>query len=171
MPVLARDIMTPSVKAVPQNWTMQQLAGFLTENEITGSPVCDDDQNIIGIVTLKDIAEFRWNQVNSETEQELSPEERNEARRLKQLMFDGLSRMPVEVRDIMTPSVMSVEEDTSVRTIADIMMAEHLHRIFVTKSESITGIVTTYDMLKLVADPELTRRCLDDDGQDGQSAV
>jgi len=86
-------------------------------------------------------------------------------------MFDGLSRVPVEVRDIMTPSVMSVEEETSVRTIADTMMAEHLHRIFITRNESITGIVTTYDMLKLVADPELTRRCLDDDGQDGKSTV
>lgn len=171
MTVAARDIMTPNVKAVPQNWTMQQLAGFLTDNEITGSPVCDEDDRIIGIVTLKDIAEFRWNQVNSETEKELSAEERDEARRLKQLMFDGLSRMPVEVRDIMTPSVMSVEEDTSVQAIADIMMAEHLHRIFVTKDEAITGIVTTYDMLKLVADPDLTRRCLDDDGQDGKPAV
>ena len=171
MSVAARDIMTPSVKAVPQNWTMQQLAGFLTDNGITGSPVCDEDERIIGIVTLKDIAEFRWNQVNSETEKELSAEERDEARRLRQLMFDSMSRTPVEVRDIMTPSVMSVDEATSVRTIADIMMAEHLHRIFVTKDESITGIVTTYDMLKLVADPDLTRRCLDDDGQDYGSTV
>ena len=171
MTVAARDIMTPSVKAVPQNWTMQQLAHFLTDNEIAGSPVCDENDHIIGIVTLKDIAEFRWNQVDSETEKELSPEERDEARRLRQLMLDGMSRVPVEVRDIMTPSVMSVEEETNVRTIADIMMAEHLHRIFVTKNESITGIVTTYDMLKLVADPDLTRRCLDDDGLDGQSTV
>jgi CBS-domain-containing membrane protein len=171
MTVTARDIMTPSVKAVPQNWTMQQLAHFLTENGITGSPVCDEGDHIIGIVTLRDIAEFRWNQVSSETEKELSPEERDEARRLKQLMFDGLSRVPVEVRDIMTPSGMSGEEETSVRTIADTMMAEHLHRIFITRNESITGIVTTYDMLKLVADPELTRRCLDDDGQDGKSTV
>ena len=171
MSVAARDIMTPSVKAVPQNWTMQQLAGFLTDNEITGSPVCDEDDRIIGIVTLKDIAEFRWNQVTSDTEKELSAEERDEARRLRQLMFDGMSRMPVEVRDIMTPSVMSVDEETGVRAIADIMMAEHLHRIFVTKDESITGIITTYDMLKLVADPDLTRRCLDDGGQDGAPAV
>lgn len=166
MAVTARDIMTPSVKAVPQNWTMQQLAHFLTDNEITGSPVCDDDQRIIGIVTLKDIAEFRWNQANTEAENQLSPEERDEARRLKQLMFDGMSRMPVEVRDIMTPSVMSVEESTGVRTIADIMMAEHLHRIFVTENETITGIITTYDMLKLVAEPALTRRCLEDNGDE-----
>lgn len=159
--VTAREIMTPSVKAVPQSWTMQELARFLTDNEITGSPVCDNEDNIIGIVTLKDIADFSWNRVDSDTEKSLSPEEREEARRLRQLVFEGMSRMPVEVYDIMTPMVRSVDQDTSVREIADIMMEEHLHRIFVTQDETITGIITTYDMLKLVADPDLTRRCLD----------
>ena len=159
--VTAREIMTPSVKAVPQTWTMQELARFLTDNEITGSPVCDDQDNIIGIVTLKDIADFSWNHTNSDTEQKLTAEERDEARRLRQLVFEGMSRMPVEVYDIMTPMVRSVDEQTNVTAIADIMMEEHLHRIFVTEGKTITGIITTYDMLKLVADPALTRRCLD----------
>ena len=163
MAVTARDIMTPSVKAVPQDWTMQQLAEFLTENEITGSPVCDGSERIIGIATLKDIAEFRWNQVSGEPEKELSDDEKQQARQIRRMMFEGMTRTPVEVRDIMTPSVMSVDAGTSVRTIADIMMAEHLHRIFVTEKETITGIITTYDMLKLVAEPELTRRCLEAD--------
>lgn len=164
MTVIAREIMTPSVKAVPQDWTMQQLAQFLTENEITGSPVCDDDEHIIGIVTLKDIAEFRWNQVSGEPEKELSETEKQQARQIRQMMLEGMTRTPVEVHDIMTPSVMSVDAETSVQTIADIMMDEHLHRIFVTDRETITGIITTYDMLKLVAEPDLTRRCLDGDG-------
>ena len=61
MTVLAYEIMTPSIKAVPQSWTMDRLARFLTDNEITGSPVTDDDGEIVGIATLKDITEFRWN--------------------------------------------------------------------------------------------------------------
>ena len=68
-------------------------------------------------------------------------------------------QVPVEVRDIMTPIVLSVDEQTPVRDIADIMMSEHMHRIFITKDEKITGIVTTYDMLKLISDQELTNRC------------
>lgn len=167
MTVLARDIMTPSVKAVPQDWTMQQLAQFLTDNGISGSPVCDDREHITGIVTLKDIAEFRWNQVSGEPEKELTQEEQQQARQIRQMMFEGMTRMPVEVRDIMTPSVMSVSSDTSARTIADIMMTEHLHRIFITENEAITGIITTYDMLKLVAEPELTQRCLDGEDSGG----
>jgi len=66
MPLLAREIMTPSIKAVPQSWTVDRLARFLTDNEIAGSPVTDNNGDIIGIVTLKDITEFRWNTSRSE---------------------------------------------------------------------------------------------------------
>ncbi len=159
MTVLAYEIMTPSIKAVPQSWTMDRLARFLTDNEITGSPVTDETGEIVGIATLKDITEFRWNASRSDTDTRMTPEEEQEARRLRMAIFEEMGKVPVEVRDIMTPIVLSVDEQTPVRDIADIMMREHLHRIFITKDEKITGIVTTYDMLKLISDQELTNRC------------
>ena len=160
MTITASDIMTPSVKAVPQSWTMQQLARFLTDNEITGSPVSNDEGKIIGIVTLKDIAEFSWNRSTQEHEQSLSEEDRQEVRRLRQFLFEGLAQMPVEVRDIMTPMVLAVDEASEIREVANYMMDEHLHRIFVKRDNTIVGIITTYDMLKVIADPALTERTL-----------
>jgi predicted transcriptional regulator len=159
MTVLAHEIMTPSIKAVPQSWTMERLARFLTDNEITGSPVVDENGEIVGIATLKDITEFRWNASRPENGSQLTPEEEQEARRIRMAMFEGMEKVPVEVRDIMTPMVFSVDEQTPVQDLADVMMREHLHRIFVTKGKKITGIITTYDMLKLVSDQELTKRC------------
>lgn len=159
MTVLAYEIMTPSIKAVPQSWTMDRLARFLTDNEITGSPVTDETGEIVGIATLKDITEFRWNASRTDTGVRMTPEEEQEARRLRMAIFEEMGKVPVEVRDIMTPIVLSVDEQTPVRNIAEIMMREHLHRIFITKDEKITGIVTTYDMLKLISDQELTNRC------------
>ncbi|MCM0611140.1 CBS domain-containing protein [Marinobacter sediminum] len=163
MTVLAFEIMTPSIKAVPQSWTMDRLARFLTDNEITGSPVTDENGDIVGIATLKDITEFRWNADRSDPDPLLTPEEEQEARRLRMVIFEEMGKVPVEVRDIMTPSVLSVDEQTPVRDIANIMMREHLHRIFVTKESKITGIITTYDMLKLISEKELTQRCARDD--------
>lgn len=159
MTVLASEIMTPSIKAVPQSWTMDRLARFLTDNEITGSPVTDESGEIVGIATLKDITEFRWNASRSDADKQLTAEEQQEARRLRMMLFEEMGKVPVEVRDIMTPIVLSVDETTPVRDIANIMMNEHLHRIFVTRDSKITGIVTTYDMLKIVSDKELTQRC------------
>jgi len=163
MTVLAYEIMTPSIKAVPQSWTMDRLARFLTDNEITGSPVTDESGEIVGIATLKDITEFRWNATRSDADKELTSEEHQEARRLRMVLFEEMGKVPVEVRDIMTPIVLSVDETTPVRDIANIMMNEHLHRIFVTRDSKITGIVTTYDMLKIVSDEELTKRCARND--------
>ena len=159
MTVLAYEIMTPSIKAVPQSWTMDRLARFLTDNEINGSPVTDENGEIVGIATLKDITEFRWNASRAHPENPMTPEEEQEARRLRMAIFEEMGKVPVEVRDIMTPIVMSVDEQTPVQDIAEVMMREHLHRIFITKDKKITGIVTTYDMLKLISDKELTKRC------------
>lgn len=161
MPLTARDIMTPSVKAVPYSWTMQQLSRFLTDNEIAGSPVADQNGAIIGIVTLKDIVEFQWNAVSSSAAEDLPAPDQAEARRLRQKMFQQMSRLPVEVRDIMTPNATSIALDTDVTRVATVMMEEHLHRIFVTQGDTVVGIITTYDMLRVLADPHLATRCLE----------
>ena len=148
----AKDIMTPHVKSVPQSWTMQRFAGFLSDNNISGSPVANDQGDLIGIATLKDIADFHLNTVSENYEEQLTEEERLEARRLRMIIFDGLSKFPVEVGDIMSPIVFSVDEQTKVVDVAKLMMKEHLHRIFVKNGKTLTGIITTYDLLRVIAD-------------------
>jgi len=148
----AKDIMTPHVKSVPQNWTMQKFADFLSKNDISGSPVADEDGKLVGIATLKDIAEFHFNSVNSDYESQMDEEELKEARRLRMLIFEGLSKVPVEVGDIMTPIVFSVAEDAPIKDVAELMMQEHLHRVFVKSGDNLTGIITTYDLLKVIVE-------------------
>ncbi len=146
----ARDIMTPHVKSVPQSWTMQQFSSFLSDNNISGSPVANEDGQVIGIATLKDIADFHLNSVDSSYEKQLSEEEKLEARRLRMMIFEGMAKLPVEVGDIMTPIIFSVDEDTAISDVAKLMMEEHLHRVFVKKGEDLSGIITTYDLLKVI---------------------
>jgi len=150
--VLAKDIMTIHVKSVPSSWTMQKLANFLSDNNISGSPVTNSAGKVIGIATLKDIADFHLNAVNNDYESQLSEAEKKEARRLRMMIFEGFSTLPVEVNDIMTPIVFSVDESTPVKEVAKLMMQEHIHRVFVKNSETLTGIITTYDLLKIIAE-------------------
>ncbi|WP_369820072.1 HPP family protein, partial [Oleiphilus sp. HI0043] len=148
----ARDIMTPTVKSVPQSWTMQQFSAFLSDNNISGSPVANQEGQLIGIATLKDIADFHLNSVDSSYEEQLSEEEKLEARRLRMMIFEGMAKLPVEVGDIMTPIIFSVDEETAIVDVAKLMMEEHLHRVFVKKGEDLSGIITTYDLLKVIVD-------------------
>lgn len=150
--LLAKDIMTPHVKSVPQSWTMQRFASFLSENNISGSPVANDQGELIGIATLKDIADFHLNSVSENYEDQLSEEEKLEARRLRMMIFEGMSKVPVEVGDIMTPIMFSVDEQSHVTDVAKLMMKEHLHRIFVKNGKKLTGIITTYDLLRVIVE-------------------
>lgn len=152
MTIYARDIMTPHVKSVPETWTMQQFARFCSENEISGSPVIDSSGEIVGIATLKDVADFHFNATSSDYENTMTEDEQKEARRLRMFIFEEMQKMPVEVRDIMSPIVFSVEENTLIQEVASQMMEEHLHRIFVTSDGKVSGIITTYDLLKLIVD-------------------
>jgi predicted transcriptional regulator len=153
MTTFAKDIMTPSIKSVPETWPLQQFARFLSENDISGSPVVNQKGDVIGIATLKDIADFHFNSVTGDYESQMTEDERIESRKLRQLIFEGLSSVPVEVRDIMTPIVFSVKESDSIQSVAKLMMKEHLHRVFVKDDQDkVTGIITTYDLLKIITD-------------------
>jgi CBS domain-containing protein len=54
------------------------------------------------------------------------------------------------VRDIMTPMIFSVSEDTSVQEVAETMLKGRIHRVFVTRDNKLAGIVTALDMLKVI---------------------
>ena len=150
--VTAKDIMTPHVKSVPETWTMQKFAAFLSDNNISGSPVADSQGNLIGIATLKDIADFHLNSGSTNYDEQLSDDEKQEARRLRMMIFEGMAKLPVEVSDIMTPIIFSVDESSSIKQVAELMMKEHLHRVFVKNKNALSGIITTYDLLKVIAE-------------------
>lgn len=54
------------------------------------------------------------------------------------------------VRDIMTPTVYSITEETSVPEITETMITSCIHRVLIMRNEQVVGIITTLDMLKLV---------------------
>lgn len=62
----------------------------------------------------------------------------------------NLDELPV--RHIMNPNPpMMLEEHVSVEKAAEIMLQNHIHRIFVSQRERIVGVVSSYDILKVVA--------------------
>jgi CBS domain-containing protein len=52
------------------------------------------------------------------------------------------------VEAIMTPAAFTVEDDTPVDEVARCMLRERVHRLIVTRSGRLAGIVSTMDMLR-----------------------
>ncbi len=146
----ARDIMNPKVITLGEHLSVSEAAAFLVDHEISGAPVADDQGNLVGVVSLTDIA-----QVTSEgpTEQ---PDfymrgweyklDRDELNRI-QVHDEGLT-----VSDIMTPTVFTIPDDTPIDEIAKTMIAGRVHRLFVTEDDEVVGIVAALDLLKVLAE-------------------
>ncbi|NIR49054.1 CBS domain-containing protein [candidate division KSB1 bacterium] len=154
----AKDIMNTDVMSVQGELSVHELAEFFTENMISGAPVVDEDGRLIGVVSLSDIvrndsrrAQIVRNAHQSDYYLHGWEDELDEAEieRLHVEEDDGLN-----VRDIMTPLVFKVSEETPISQMADTMIGGRIHRLIVTRDDQVVGIVTTLDMLKAIRDLE-----------------
>jgi CBS domain-containing protein len=148
----AKDVMNPVVLTVRDDMTVRELATFLTENEISGAPVVDPRGKLAGVVSLRDIVESTAEGVEEVSE---GPRATSKMGWGDRLTPSELSQMHVEnegllVREIMTPSVYTVTEDTPVSKVAETMVRGHIHRLVVTRRGKTAGIISTLDLLKLL---------------------
>lgn len=50
-----KEIMTKNPITVPENYTVEEVAGILLENKISGVPVVNDDGALVGVITKTDL--------------------------------------------------------------------------------------------------------------------
>lgn len=152
----AKQVMNPNVISVPADWTIEELSQFLIDRAITGAPVKNEHGSLIGVVSLTDIVRF-----NNASEIDLKKEGPHDyyqhgwEDRFASEDWAALrvtARPQTLVRDIMTSMIFKVDENTSLKEVADTMIDGRVHRLFVTRDGKVVGIVTTMDMLKAIRD-------------------
>ena len=151
----AKHVMNPNVLVAESDWSVNHLAEFFMENCISGAPVQSNAGIPIGVVSLTDI-------VHHETQTEKGRQgphdyylhvlERQYGNRGEDVAFQIEAEPDLMVRDIMTPTIFQVSEDTTVQRVADVMIKNLIHRVFVTNKDKIVGIISTPDMLKTIRD-------------------
>jgi CBS domain-containing protein len=151
----AGDVMNPSVITVRDDLTVQEVAALLMEKEITGAPVTNSRGKLVGVVSVTDIAESAAEGAdfspggNASGFRQHDLEGRASRGELRDLHVENAG---LPVRDIMTPTVFTVPENTPVSRLAKTMISGRIHRLLVTRRGRIVGIVTALDLLKLLAD-------------------
>jgi len=142
----AFDIMTKDVIAVTAGTTIRELAEIMTRHRIGSVPVVDDKGALIGIVTESDLIEqdknfhiptvislFDW-VIYLESEKKFEKE---------------LKRMTGQtVGDIYTKEAMTVEPQTTITEIADIMCDKRIHSLPVVDAGKLVGIVSRIDLIR-----------------------
>jgi CBS domain-containing protein len=150
----AKDVMNKDVLSVGVNWSIEYLTDFLVENGISGAPVTSEDGKLVGVVSLTDIV--RHNSLPGKDSRLNSPYDYYRHGLEHQYAKEDIRSLSIDteqletVRDIMTPMIFDVNEDTKVKQVADTMIRGRIHRVFVTHEEKLTGVITTVDMLKVI---------------------
>lgn len=152
----AKDVMNPSVLTVSEEMTLRQLAEILTDRQISGAPVLNEEGKLVGVVSLTDIA------LHASEQGTLSPDRSDSSYDVRswdeQLDPRELHGFHIEdegpvVRQVMTPAVYTVPEETPVSDLARTMISGRLHRLLVTRGDRVVGIVTSLDLLRVLIEP------------------
>ncbi|MBN2473522.1 MAG: CBS domain-containing protein [Pirellulales bacterium] len=122
----ARCVMSSQVITIHDDATLGEAIATLLKHKISGMPVVDDQQRLIGI-----ISEFQL---------------------LEAVYTPAIKRD--YVRDAMTEDVMTVAEDASLSEIATLFVLHRIRRIPVVRGDKVVGIVTRRDLLRNVAETE-----------------
>lgn len=152
--VAAGQVMNPDVITVRDDLTVQEAAAFLTENQISGAPVEDGEGRLIGVVSYADIARA----ASDPNALEPPPVEAEFFKRGweetpfsdQDLRWMHVTAPGLAVTDIMTPQLYSIPEDAPISEAARMMLDAHIHRLIVTRDHKAVGILTTFDLLKLL---------------------
>lgn len=149
----AQDLMNPEVLTVREDMSVRELASFLLDNQISGTPVAGPDGKLVGVVSMTDIVAEATGNLG------FTIDRRNPDFYLRDLQEtyseDELHNFHIEepdrsVKEIMTPEVYSVDIHAPVAEVAALMLDGHLHRVLVTEGREAVGIISTSDILGLL---------------------
>ncbi|RJQ13887.1 MAG: CBS domain-containing protein [Nitrospiraceae bacterium] len=141
----AKDIMTMDVVTVKPEATVEDLARLLMTNKISGVPVVDDNNSLVGIVTENDLI--------SQNKRLHIP---TVIRLFDAFLLIGAGRMEEEIRkmvativdEICIKKVVSVKEETTLEEIATIMAEQGIHLLPVLRDSKVIGIIGKADVVR-----------------------
>jgi CBS domain-containing protein len=146
----AMDVMTTNVITVGPNTSVQEVATLLSERGISGVPVVDAEDRVVGIVSEGDLL----HRIETGTERRV---ERRRSWWLDRIGSDeDLARDYVKshgrtVKDVMTREVISVTDTTELADIATLLETKSIKRVPVIRDGKLVGIVSRANLVRALA--------------------
>ena len=118
------NIMTKDVVTVKKETAIQETIKIMVENNITGVPVVDDQMQLVGIISEKDVM---------------------------MLLYDVGSRTG-KVEDFMTRNVVSFNQEDSLAEVCDCLLKNHFRRVPIVAGpkKKLVGIVSRKNIVQSI---------------------
>jgi CBS domain-containing protein len=159
----AADLMERDIISVTPDTPILDVHRLFVEEEIHGAPVVGEDSIVYGVISTLDLLRIVRDELEPGAGGTSSTYFRDE------LPYSGpdWQRMPndfqdrmqaLTARDAMTKELVMVSPDVGVAEIARTMLTHHIHRVLVGKDRMLEGVITSFDLLRVIADePRVTR--------------
>jgi predicted transcriptional regulator len=139
------DIMSRKAVSVREDDTLDKVIKLLTNFNITGCPVVDHQENVIGVVAQTDILKFVnvYGKVNQYSKFESLIQNAVSGGRM------DLSKLKrAKVKDFGRKKVITVNDSHNIRDVIRVMDRYDVERLPVVKKNKLMGIVTRKDVIK-----------------------
>ncbi len=143
--LVVKDIMTKNVITIDKNATVGELSKLLIKNKISGIPVVDDNNNLVGIATDADI-------IIQESDLPL-PLSFSHAflQKYESYVKSTKEYLKTKVENIMTKGLKTIYEDDTITKAVNIIINNDINRIpVVDKNNRLKGIITRADIIKFM---------------------
>ncbi len=142
-----KELMKEKVVMVRPDTLVEKIAWLLVKYDISGVPVVDGDNRVVGVVSESDLLRQRvkgtnpsfWEFCSMVMGGSLRGSHRDEMKRL----------MTRSAKDIMTSPVMTVDENADVMEAGRLMLENRIKRLPVTRDGKIAGIVSRHSFVRL----------------------
>lgn len=138
------NIMTRKLITVTADTAIEDISKLIIANRISGVPVVDSDNRVVGMVTQSDII-FR--QIHNEPTFAATTEDLvllKEGMKAEKRLGAGNT-----AKDIMTSPVITAHENDSIREVVELITKEKIKRVVIVDEEGrLVGIVSKMDIVK-----------------------
>ena len=158
-----RDVMKSEVERLDPSMPIAEAIETLDDFEITGAPVTDESGRLLGVLSARDVTrrehvragriapehgEFSMGEPFDE-----EPEEENG----EDVIYSKEDYSPAligqdTVAEWMNPKVITIGPDATVKEACRRMLKEHVHRLIVAEKGQLEGILSSFDIVQLVAE-------------------
>ena len=150
--MLVKEIMTTKPITVTGSMEIIEAARLLLENRINGVPVVDDAGKLVGILCQSDII----------AQQKKLPVPSLFSFLDGYISLSSIKGIEKEVRkiaatavlDAMTPDPVSVSPDSTIETVAALMVDHNFHTLPVVQDKRLVGVVGKEDILRTLLPPD-----------------
>ena len=153
--ITVKEIMSTELITLTPEMDIIQAARLLLENRINGAPVVDGQGRLKGILCQSDLI----------AQQKKMPiptlftflDGFIQLTSVKQLEQQTRKLVALTVADAMTPTPITVQPDSTIETVAALMVDNNFHTLPVVKEGKLAGIVGKEDVLRTIVTTDSSR--------------